>query len=94
MKSPIIHLKCHTCWCYSLKFRLFLNITTMSDHLVPENRHWFRKLVSHVFSTLAKATIDKPPKLQIWAKVGFSLSKKICIESRHLILLHSCPRHI
>jgi hypothetical protein len=25
-----------------------MNITTLSAHLVPENRHWFRKLVSQV----------------------------------------------
>jgi hypothetical protein len=30
------------------KFHWFLKITTLSDHLVPENRYWFRKLVSHV----------------------------------------------
>ena len=41
LNSFLINLKCH----------FFFNITTLSDHLVPENRHWFQKLVS-MFSQL------------------------------------------
>ena len=52
--SLIIHLKCHPFWIYYLKVSPNLNITTLSDQMVPENRHWFRKLVSHdsMFSQL------------------------------------------